>query len=322
MKKFVLENDFQRLTFLDVGATIYSWEIKTKSHRNIVLSNHNLADYQNSACGYLGATIGRVTNRIKDGRFTLDGIDYQLSKNFDGKVNAGHGGPHGFWWQTFIAKTIEKDQIVFAHLSPDGEEGYPGEFRLEVTYKLEGDKLIIEYDAVSNKKTIANITNHSYFNLAGSHSVLDHQLTLEGPYFLPFDNQKAVSGEKRSVKGTALDFSKTTRLGDIIEDPYLQDPKTNGLDHCLYFGDNQSLRLEVDDLALTISTSYPCVQLYGTGFPGPQELVNGKRVKKYQALAIEPQLAVDAINFPHLGQITLEKGEKYHHFIIYHLEEK
>lgn len=322
MKKYALENDFQRITFLDVGATIYTWEIKNKNNRNIVLSNNNLADYQNSDSGYLGATIGRVTNRIKDGRFVLEGKEYQLTKNFDSNANAGHGGPKGFWWQSFNLVAHTKEQLVFTYTSIDGEEGYPGEFTLKVTYTLVGHALDVTYEGVCDQTTIANITNHSYFNLAESSSVLDHTLTLDAPYFLTFDEKKAVSGVKTPTKGTALDFARPTRLGAIINDAYLQDPKTNGLDHCLYFGAKRCLKLECDDLALTVATSYPCVQLYGTGFPGPQKLKSGQHVKKYQALAIEPQLPVDAINFPALGSITLEKGKQYHHTISYLIEEK
>ncbi|HKM29910.1 MAG TPA: aldose epimerase family protein [Bacilli bacterium] len=319
MKKFVLENSFQKITFLNVGATIYSWEIKEKNNRNIVLSNKNLDDYLNSASGFLGATIGRVTNRIKDGQFVLDGVHYQLAKNFDDEVNAGHGGPHGFWAQTFTGKKLSKHALEFTYHSKDKEEGYPGNFDLKVRYTLDKQGLHINYKGQSDQKTIANITNHSYFNLEGSKSIHDHSLLMDGPYFLPYDDKKAITGVKAKTAGTPLDFTKLTKLGKIINDPYLTDPKTCGIDHCLYFGAQKKLVLQSADLRLTIKTSYPAVQLYSTGFPGPQELLNGHVVKD-QALAIEPQLPVDAINFPNLGNIILEKDEEYSHFIRYELE--
>lgn len=319
MKTIILENDFQKISFLDVGATIYTWEIKPKNNRNIVLSNKLLSDYLDSKTGYLGATIGRVTNRIKNGVFTLDGVEYTLARNFDSNVNAGHGGEAGFWARPFNVAHQTLTKVVFTYESKDGEEGYPGNLHLSVTYELTSKGLSVKYEAESDQKTIVNITNHSYFNLEASQSILNHKLQLDAPYFLPFDELKAVQGIKAPTKGTALDFSQETRIGDIIHDEYLSDPKTEGLDHCLYFGHKKQVILKSSDLELVVKTSYPCVQLYATGFPGPQQLLSGDKVKKYQALAIEPQLAVDAINFPKLGNIILNKGEKYEHFITYEL---
>lgn len=319
MKLYTLENEFHKITFLDVGATIYSWEVKPLANRNIVLSNENLEDYLDPNASYLGATVGRVANRIKDGRFTLAGIDYQLDRNFDGGFNAGHGGRQGFWHQEFTCRYCNESQLEFSLISPDGDQGYPGTFSLKVIYTLTSDGLRVDYHGKSDKETIVNITNHSYFNLDGSNSVLDHIFEGEFSYYLPFDKQKAVVGVKESVEGTALDFRGGVRIGDIIDDPYLQDEKTLGLDHCVYFASNKLVKLTGKDLALTLKTSYPCIQLYGSSFPSPKKLLGFDKMSLYHALALEPQLPVDAINFPDLGSITLRKDDAYHHFIEYKL---
>jgi aldose 1-epimerase len=320
MKKYTLENDFQKITFLDVGATIYSWEIKQKSNRNIVLSNDNLNDYLDNRCGYFGATIGRVANRIKDGKFSLNGVEYQLDINFDNHANAGHGGQTGFWMQPFTCVSHDKSTLVFSYTSPNGHEGYPGNLTLKVTYRLEGSSLLLTYDAQSDQDTPINITNHSYFNLDGSDTIVTHRLQVDAPLYLPYDVKKAVTGEMLVTENTALDFSNEKPLAIITTDPELQDDKTRGIDHCLIMGDKKQLTLKGQDLKLMVTTSYPAVQLYGSGFPGNQLLLGKRKFNKYHALAIEPQLPVDAINHPHLGSMVLKKGESYHHFIRYELE--
>ena len=320
MEQYTLENDFHKITFLDVGATIYTWEIKQKNNRNIVLSNDNLNDYLDSRCGYFGATIGRVANRIKDGKFSLNGIDYQLDINFDNNANAGHGGKTGFWMQSFSFVSHDQSTLVFRLLSPNGHEGYPGNLTLKVTYHLEGPTLLLTYDAVCDQDTPINITNHSYFNLDASDTIVTHRLQVDAPLYLPYDEKKAVTGEMFVTENTALDFSNEKSLAIITTDPDLQDQKTNGIDHCLIIGDKKQITLKGKDLKLTVTTSYPAVQLYGCGFPGEQLLLGKKKFQKYHALAIEPQLPVDAINHPNLGSMTLKKGEHYHHFIRYELE--
>lgn len=319
--EFVLENDFHKVTILDIGATIYKWEVKPLNNRNIVLTYQNKDDYSAPDTSFLGATIGRVANRIKNGVFTLNGKTYQLTKNFDGGLNAGHGGPHGYWQRNFELCHQEKDKLHLMIVSPDDDQGYPGTLILHVIYTLLAQGLNVEYRAkVVDKDTIINITNHSYFNLDGSDSVLDHMLEADFDSFLPYDDNKAVTGEKLSVKGTALDFSAGKSLRDIMFDTYLQDKKTLGLDHCLLFKNEKKLVLKGKELKLTLQTTYPSIQLYGTSFPGEALLLGNQKMKQYHALALEPELPVDAINHPSLGSMTFKKGEEYSHAITYQLE--
>lgn len=322
MNIYYLENKFNKIGFLDVGATIYSWQVKHLNNRNIVLSNADLQDYFNAGSSFLGATVGRVANRIKDGRFSLDGKNYQLDKNFDGGFNAGHGGPDGFWRKTFTLVESSSTHLEFKLLSPDGDQGYPGNLELGVIYTLLEQGLRIDYHVNTDTKTIVNITNHSYFNLDGSNTVLDHVLDADFSHYLPFDKNKAVTGQKIKVENSALDFSGGVRIKDIIYDDYLQDKNTLGLDHCVYFKDEKKVKLMGKDLILELTTSYPCIQLYGTSFPSPQKLLGHDKMHLYHALALEPQLAVDAINFPDLGSIILSPDQEYHHFIEYKLKDQ
>lgn len=323
MTVFSLENKFHKVSFLAFGATIYKWEIKPLNNRNIILTNQHFESYLDANCCYFGSTIGRVANRIKDGKFTLNGKTYQLACNFDGYKNAGHGGPHGFWQKEFQVMNVSSTSITFFLLSPHLDESYPGTLVLYVTYTLLDIGLRVDYKAkTTDYDTILNITNHAYFNLDASDNVLNHVVNANLSHYLPYDNHKAVTGEKVSTKGTFLDFSEGVKLEDIIHEPYLQDEKTLGLDHCFYFEDEGRLELEGKDLTLTLLTSYPAIQLYSSSFPGTQPLLGNKKMKQYHALAVEPELPVDAINHPHLGDMTLKVNENYTHFIEYRLELK
>lgn len=321
MISYILENSFYKVTLLNLGATIYSWEVKGKGNRNIVLSNQNVKDYSNPKNGYFGATIGRVANRIKDGKFTINNVNYQLKTNFDNGANAGHGGDTGFWAQGFEATVLGNQKVIFSYTSPDKHEGYPGTLTVNVTYELSKTGLMVEYDAKSDKDTIVNLTNHSYFNLDASETILNHHLYLDAPTLMEYDDKKSVTGVLKDIKDTALDFRSNPTLEGAVLSDYAQAKVTQGLDHCFFFGDEKKLVLSGQDLKLTISTSYPCVQLYSTNYFQGQKLLGNKPIKQYHALAIEPQLPVDAINHPSLPSIILKKGERYHHFIKYTLEE-
>lgn len=315
MKTYELKNDFQTIRFLDTGATIYEWIINDQNF-NIVLTNDDTADYLDSKKGFFGSTIGRVTNRIRDGIFSLNDQTYQLNKNFN--QNAGHGGPTGFWSRIFDVISHTDESITFQYISKDGEENYPGELTLRVTYELKENELLLSYEATTTADTIVNITNHSYFNLSSIHNILDHELTIDAPYFLEYDAQMAPTGKQLSVMNTALDFTKPTRIGHIIEDPFLQQPITLGIDHHFVFN-QPKLTLKGELYTLDIATSYPGVQIYTTNLPSFQKEKYRGPVHKYMGIAIEPQYEIDAINHSNFSNIILKKNEKYQEFISYRI---
>lgn len=315
----VIENEYHRIELTNYGASILRWNVKKKHNRNIVLTYEHNSDYINNNTGYLGATIGRYANRIKEGVFTLDGKKYQLAKNYDNNVNAGHGGDLGFSARYFsvFEKQISgmPSEITFKYVSVDGEEGYPGEVDLSVTYKLEGETLVIKYEATTNAPTIINITNHSYFNLDGSNSVLNHALNFKSQYFLEVNKLNQVTGKKVKIPED-LDLSNGVTINKLMENGLFNSKPQMGLDHCFNL-DDQKLMLIGKDLTLIMKTSYPAVQLYATNFPANKKIEGGGYIQKHHALAIEPGFFADQINSDQRDKVILRQGETYKHFIQY-----
>lgn len=315
IKTYILENEHFKITFLNIGATIYKWEVKGVKNRNIVLSNDNLNDYQDNTKGYFGATIGRVTNRIKEGKFRLSGKDYQLTKNFENGINAGHGGPGGFAFVFFEVKELT-NSLIFSYDSPNDEEGYPGSVHLEVIYEIEGNNLIITYKGDIKGETIMNITNHSYFNLDGTNSVLTHKLIGHNPAYLELNDLNQVTGKLVPTKKTTLDFSKGKTLAEALTHPYVLRNKERGLDFTFYFPEHHLL-LEGKDLKLKVTTTYPCIHLYALTVAPSQLLLGDVKIKPHHALAIEPSFETDAINHPTFSNIIFSEKRPYHEIVTY-----
>ena len=215
MKQYVIENDFIRLTLLDVGATIYKIEIKPLRNRNVVLSTKDVANYYSADNGYYGATIGRVAGRIGEGRFTLDGVNYVLGQN-EKVTNSLHGGFSSFAFKDFSLTSASSDEIVFKYKSVDGEGGYPGTVTLLVTYKLLKDGFTIKYAAKTNKKTLLNITNHSYFNLDGTGTIREHILKGKTHAAYTHDDKQLNTIRVPITDNHPFDISEGKKLEDII----------------------------------------------------------------------------------------------------------
>src|SRR5580765_3381988 len=215
------------------------------------------------------AVIGRFANRIAKARFTLDGVEYKLAAN--NGPNHLHGGRKGFaqvlWQSKVLPAGLHEAAVQFAYLSKDGEEGYPGNLMVQVTYTLTDDnELRIDYEATTDKATPVNLTNHAYFNLAGSGDVLDHELWLVAERYTLADDELIPTGEIASVKGTPLDFTTPKRIGERIEQ---LKPKPGGYDHNFVFNnDGKSLELAAratepkSGRVMEMRTTEPAVQLY------------------------------------------------------------
>lgn len=318
MKLYTIKNKYQTITLLNIGATIHEW-YAFSDNTNIVISNEDLNDYSKHENGYLGNTIGRFANRIKDGKFILNNKEYQVNQNFHGN-NHGHGGVDGFYKKEFEVLTHSDELIVFRYLSKDLEENYPGNLELFVTYELIDNKLIITYKAKSDQDTIVNITNHSYFNLCNEEeTILNHKLYVPADYFLETDEDLIPTGNLIDLTNKNYDLRKNKVLKDVLfnEPDFI---KTSGLDHTFVLNENEGIVLNFKNKSLTVKTSYPTAQIFSGNFVLENKLKNRKMVKHY-GLAIEPQYEPDAINHKNFSNVVLKKDDTYLETIEYTIDE-
>ncbi|MGE5644208.1 MAG: aldose epimerase family protein [Acidobacteriota bacterium] len=269
---------------------------------------------------YFGAVVGRYGNRIAKGRFTLDGKEYKLAVN-NGE-NSLHGGIKGFDKAVWKVKQANAQSLELGYLSRDGEEGYPGNLDVTVRYTLNDDnELKIEYSATTDKPTVLNLTNHSYFNLKGEGQgdILEHQVTINADRFTPVDGGLIPTGELRSVEGTPLDFRKPTAVGARIESSYEQMKLGGGYDHNFVLnraGSGMSLAGTVYEAGsgrvLQVYTDQPGVQFYtGNFLDGTLKGKGGHVYPKRAALCLETQHYPDSPNHPDFPTTTLRPGERY-----------
>ncbi|MEU4391671.1 aldose epimerase family protein [Kribbella sp. NPDC023855] len=323
---YTFTNGRVTISMLTWGATIQRIETPDRNGRteNISLGFGNLPDYA-AHSPYFGATIGRFGNRIAKGQFTLDGQSYQVPVN-DGD-NALHGGPAGFDKVVWSAEPVETSStvgVVFRYVSPDGEMGFPGELTSTVTYTLDlQDSLRIDYHAtVTGKPTVVNLTNHTYFNLAGegSGSVEGHVLELNAAQYTPVDAGLIPTGELAPVAGTPFDFSTPTPIGARIRDAHPQLLFGSGYDHNFVLGEpgDDGLRFAArfwepeNGRQLTVHTTEPGAQFYSGNFlDGTFAGIGTKTYRQGDAFAFETQHFPDSPNQPAFPSTTLNPGETY-----------
>jgi len=282
---------------------------------DIVLGFETLDEYVHNP-RYFGALIGRHANRIARGRFSLNGVEYQLPCN--NGANHLHGGFKGFDKHVWDVRESERT-LHLTYFSKDGEEGYPGNVRTEVDYTLLDNELRVDYRATTDRDTLVNLTNHSYFNLRGDGTVLDHQLVLNADNFTPVSKDLIPSGEIRSVEGTPMDFRKGKAIGVQIRDAYDQLGFTGGYDHNFVLNDyDGSLRFagrvyeSSTGRVLEVLTTQPGMQFYSGNFLDGS-LVGRNRITyvKYAGLCLEPQHFPDAPNHSSFPSTVLRPGEEY-----------
>jgi len=324
---YVLSNGRITAKVATYGAILTSLEVPDRRGKveDVVLGFDDLAGYL-AGHPYFGATVGRVANRVAGGEFTLDGKAYTLARN-DG-TNSIHGGLKGFdkvVWKAEPLAGAGPPGVKFTYLSPDGEEGYPGNLSIRVTYSLtDRDELRIDYAATTDKATPINLTNHSYFNLAGPASgpILGHELmvaadtyTVAGPDLIP-------TGEIAPVAGTPLDFREPTPIGLRI-DRLAGEPKGYDVNYIVR-GDGKSPRLAArvrdpgSGRAMEVSTTEPGVQLYTANFlDGKLKGKAGVTYNRHQAFCLETQHYPDSIHRPEFPSTVLRAGETYSQTTIY-----
>ena len=299
---------------------------KNGNFEDVVLGYDNLDEYLDNN-PYFGSIIGRYGNRIAKGKFSVDGTEYTLATNNLG--NHLHGGEAGFDKVVWKAEEIQGEEDVslkLTYLSPDMEEGYPGNLNVEVTYKLtNNNELVIDYKAVTDKKTIVNLTNHAYFNLsAKEQSIVDHQLQINASNYLPVD-ETLIPTEISSVHGTPFDFKKMKVIGADINNENLQLKYGGGFDHCWVLNESEdrlslaaSLLEPYSGRRVDVYTTEPGIQFYSGNFlDGSITGKKGSIYKKRYGLCLETQHYPDSPNRPDFPSTELKPGEIYKSTTVY-----
>ena len=318
------------ISIMNYGGSIVKLKVPDRDGNidDIVLGYDKFTGYlENNP--YFGGIIGRFANRIAKGKFILDRKEYKLAVN--NGPNHLHGGLVGFDRVIWNAEKFENDTsagLIFTYLSKDGEEGYPGNLNLEVKYFITLDnEMFIEYKATTDKRTIINLTNHSYFNLGGGKvkDILGHQLMINADYYTPVDETLIPTGEIAPVENTPMDFRKITPIGARINDDFEQLKFGGGYDHNWVLNKSNSkyslaikLFEPVTGRVLEIFTSEPGVQFYSGNFLDGTITGKYNRVYTYRsALVLETQHFPDSPNQPDFQSVVLNPGEEYYHKVCY-----
>lgn len=325
---FVLRNaNNMEVCITNFGGRIVSVMVPDREGvmRDVVLGFDSIRDYITIPSDF-GASIGRYANRINQGRFTLDGVEYVLPRNNYG--HCLHGGPNGFQYQVYDARQTGPQELELTYLSKDGEEGFPGNITCKVLMTLTDDNAIdIRYEAETDQPTIVNMTNHSYFNLdgdAGSNS--DHLLTIDADYYTPVDSTFMTTGEIAPVEGTPMDFRTATPVGARINDfDFVQLNNGNGYDHNWVLNTQRdithkcvTLESPKTGIVLDVYTNEPGIQVYCGNFL--DGTLTGKKGIVYNfraSVCLETQKYPDTPNKPEWASAVLRPGEKYHSQCIY-----
>lgn len=326
---YVLKNaNGVEVTLTNYGGRIVSVMVPDREGqlKDVVLGFDNIDDYVNVDNNF-GATIGRYGNRIANGKITVEGVEYLLPQNNFGHTL--HGGPEGFDKKVFLAVQPDSQTVVFTYLSKDGEAGFPGNLDVKVTVTLTDDNAIdLQYEATTDKETVVNLTNHSYFNLSGdpSQSVLDHLLTINADQFTPVDSTFMTTGAIEKVDGTPMDFRTATAIGERINNyDYEQLKNGDGYDHNWVLNTNGDISQvaatvysPATGIQLDVYTNEPGIQVYSGNFLDGS--VTGKKGITYQkraAVCLETQKFPDSPNKPDWPSPYLKPGEKYTSRCIY-----
>ena len=305
-----------KVDILNLGAAVSSIKFPVNGElTEMTLTYQQLDDFKTDLF-YIGATAGRFANRIAKGQFNLNGNKYQLSTNDDG--NCLHGGVEGFNHRYWEIQQQNINKVILKLISPDGDQGFPGQLTTHVTYTLtDNDSLNIQYIAETDKDTVINLCNHCYFNL-GESDINALSLKLKSDHMLPVDETSIPTGELRSVKGTDFDFNETVKLSDRLAN--LTDEMlavATGFDHCYTIsGDSNDVVAELssDNVKMSITTDQLGLQFYTAAY------LSGV-FKPFEGLCLEAQNYPDAINQAHFPSAVLKVGETYNKFVSYQFSE-
>lgn len=311
--------------FVELGCTIRSLKVPVGDNKvDVILGRETLESYlDNKGCH--GITVGRFANRIHNATYAIDGEVYTADPNENG--NLLHSGWANFGKRLWkgVCENEDSDSVSFEFFSPDGENGFPGDLNAVVTFTLEEKALRIHYEAVANKDTIINFTNHSYFNMNGHNSgkMLDHTLKLNADFYTPIGEGIIPTGEILSVKGTPFDFTEGKKVGQDIFSDFDQIKMVNGYDHNFVLrgtGLREVANLTGDKTGLTMTTitDKPGVQIYsGQGISNTDSFKGNSTYESYQGIALETQIFPNCTEYSHFPQALVMCGDKYDYTTIY-----
>ena len=307
------------------GATIVSLKVPDRAGKFVdVTAGYDDVPGYEAGRSYFGGTVGRYANRIGGAEFMLNGVKYALAKN-NGQ-NHLHGGFNKKWWKAEDVSASDEPRLNLSVVSPDGDEGYPGNLAVQVTYALnDRNELSISFEALADKDTIVNLTNHSYFNLAGSGNILDHQVTLYASRFVAANPMQIPTGELREVAGTPFDFRKAARVGERIDSDYEQIKIGWGYDHTFVLDNTGATQPALAVRAveptsgrvLEVLTTEPGVQFYTGNHLDGKEYGKGKQYSFRTYMCFEAQHFPDSPNQPNFPSTVLRKGETFRSQTIY-----
>ena len=307
------------LEVLDLGATVHALHVTGGDgvRRNVVLGHPDPRDHLGST-HFLGGTIGRYANRIREGRFELDGQPVTVGTNDRG--NALHGGPDGFDQRVWTVEEHTDDTLVLGLLSPDGDQGFPGALAVRARFTVGDASARLDLEATTDAPTVVNLTSHAYWNLAGegSGAVDDHTLQVEADRWEPVDPTGIPVGDPESVDGTPFDLREPRRVGDVVRDRHPQLLAAAGLDHDLVLTGSgwrrvATLTAASVDTRMELWTDQPALQVYsGNGLDGTVPSTQGRSYRQGDGIALEPQLPPDSPNRPDLARAAvLRPGATY-----------
>lgn len=327
VRLYTLTNGTAVAAITNYGARVVSLHVPDKNGNlvDVVLGYKDLASYRQPGEGFYGAIVGRYGNRIAQGRFALDGEQYQLELN-DGP-NTLHGGTNGFSTKVWEVKHVTDSSLELQYLSPDGDAGYPGKLEATVVYTLTADNgLDIAYHATTDKATVVNLTNHAYFNLSGEgdSTILDHLLTIRADGYTPVDETLIPTGEITSVENTPFDFRQPTAIGKRIDTADAQLLLGKGYDHNFVLKKDPGLQLVATaespktGIVMDILTEEPGLQFYSGNFMDNVQNAKGGKTYGYRsAFCLETQHFPDAPNRPDFPSTILEPGSEYNTRTVY-----
>ena len=317
----------------DYGATLRAIYVPDKIGvvSNVLLGYPDVNSYEPN-CGYMGAVIGRVANRIRNGECIIDGERLYLARNYGGKhhIHGGHLGFNRKIWEVSTLEGICEDHVFLKYVSPHGEEGYPGTLSVLVTYTFNDDnELRIHYEAVSDADTFCNITNHAYFNMEGERSgkIYNQKISVFADTYSATDEDGIPTGEQKSVLNTPLDLRKPVRFGDLLgkEEKYSDFGLKKGFDHNYNIrGYGEGIRLAaritapVHGRTLEVYTNMPAMQLYtANGLKSKDPGMGGEHYGMHEAYCLETQFEPDSMNHSTASNCFLPADQKYDFTTIY-----
>lgn len=324
---YTIDSGVAKASLMDFGANLVAFEVKDNKgeYVDIALGFDDAAGYDNNRGPYFGATVGRFANRIEGAKFTLNGKEYNVTRNFNDK-HCLHGGNDGLTYVMYNV-TLGEDSVSFSHLSPDGAEGFPGNLDFTVKYALKGSELSIEYFASCDQDTVVGFTNHSYFNLngaTGSKTILNHTLHIDADGYCECDSDALVTGDIHPVKNTLYDFREPKVLGDVLGDKTGVLAVTGGgLDNGFMMCSAQrelsyaaSIYNSENGIALDCYTDLPGVHVYTGTF---LDVVGkeGTHHGKFAGICLETQGAPNSMNVRYFPSPILKKGEKFYSKTVY-----